>query len=216
MTPATFRLNLLGRAELQRRRRRRQLLVQATASVAVGLVVAAGALAWQHDALSQQRERNAAHARELVRLEAVAQEAAALRKTLEAGSQRQRALQGLQAAAPVQGLVELAHGLPAGVRFKQVQQDGDALLVAGSVASGERLAALMAAWSAPERAWQRLELVKVAASTANTASTASASGMSSVKADEPHSVGKVEGKASHAGELDFSIRLRRPPTAVAP
>lgn len=164
MTPASPRINLLGRASVRRLARRRRVVQQAVVTLLVGAGLAAAGVAWHYDQLLQQREHNARDAAMLALWDKRAAEANSLKQSLQGLAKRQAGLQTLaqQQQAVGQGLLELASQMPPGVRLLQWQQEADTLVLMGTATSGDRLAALMQAWSASHW-WWRPELVGLAA-----------------------------------------------------
>ncbi len=165
------RIDLLGRDHVRQMTRRQSLLRQSAAAICIGAVMALAAVAWQYRHLLELRERHAREAQDLARSEKHASQAASLQLALQALAKRHASLQTLaqQQGAGAQALVELASHFPPGLRLTQWQQEADTLVLTGTAISGERLAALIAAWSVPGRAWGSPESVSWTSAPGSTA-----------------------------------------------
>jgi type IV pilus assembly protein PilN len=164
---AVILINLLPHREAARARRRETFHVMLAVSALLGgLLIGVGFL-WYEAQISGQQERNAILSQEISVLDAQIKEIANIESEIKALSERQKAVEDLQADRnlPVHLLNELVKQLPDGTYITSLKQENQSVSIQGVAQSNERVSELLRNLANNTPWLSKPELVEIVAST---------------------------------------------------
>lgn len=160
-------INLLPHREAARARRRETFKVMLAISVLLGAMFSGIGFLWFEAQISGQQERNGILTQEITVLDAQIKEIANIESEIKALSERQKAVEDLQADRnlPVHLLNELVKQLPDGSYITSLKQENQSVTIQGVAQSNERVSEMLRNLANNTPWLSKPELVEIVAST---------------------------------------------------
>lgn len=158
-------INLLPHREMARKRARQVFNASLGMAALAGAAVAGGIYLWLQSEISAQQGRNQFLAAEIASLDEQIKEVASLEAEISALKARQEAVENLQSDRnmSVHLMNEAVRQLPDGIYLRNIKQEGQNVLIAGSAQSNERVSELLRNLSRNSEWVTKPELVEIVA-----------------------------------------------------
>lgn len=158
-------INLLPHREMARKRARQVFNASLGMAALAGAAVAGGIYLWLQSEISAQQGRNQFLAAEIASLDEQIKEVASLEAEIAALKARQEAVENLQSDRnmSVHLMNEAVRQLPDGIYLRNIKQEGQNVLIAGSAQSNERVSELLRNLSRNSEWVTKPELVEIVA-----------------------------------------------------